>query len=62
MMTSFYYLIVLYAYGIYVICLVAMYIASIPDGQYSLLFVPKNRDIVMICVPKRLFMANLQGD
>jgi len=40
-MTSFYYLIVLDAYDIYVVCLVAMYIASISDGQYSLCFVPK---------------------
>lgn len=60
MMTSFYYLIVLDAYDIYVVCLVAMDIASISDGQYSLFFFPENYwDIVMICVPKRLFMANL---
>lgn len=41
MMTSFYYLIVLDAYDIYVVCLVAMDIASISDGQYSLFFFRK---------------------
>lgn len=41
MMTSFYYLIVLDAYDIYVVCLVAMDIASISDGQHSLFFFPK---------------------
>jgi len=44
-MNSVYGQTVLYGYDIYVICLVAICIASNSDGQNSLLFVPKGRDI-----------------